>query len=216
MTRWLAMIVAALVLACAANASAQPKAPKAEKAPKRKKKSNPKAPLHLYLAKGESNACGDGCSEWIAVEGRFDRGSAGRAIAFLKRHAARKLPVYFSSPGGSEPDAIAIGRQLRQMGATVGVGATVPHGCASARDTAAACDAAKRLPQPVVAEWRPDAACSSACVWALLGGKVRHVPPAARLGVHAGKTTLTRKSPDGRVRQVRPRKQCTRRGRLKA
>ena len=59
----------------------------------------------------------------------------GRAIAFLKRHAARKLPVYFHSPGGSEPDAIAIGRQLRQLGITVGVGATVPHGCASVRDT---------------------------------------------------------------------------------
>ena len=42
------------------------------------------------------------------------------------------------------------------------------------------------------AEWRPDGICNSACVWALLGGKVRHVPPSARLGVHSGKMTMMR------------------------
>jgi hypothetical protein len=198
MTRGLAVLAAALALACAADASAEPRA---QKAPAQKA---PEVPLHLYLAKGEANACGEGCSEWIAVEGRFDAGSSGRAQAFLKRHAARKLPVYLHSPGGSGPDAIAIGRQLRQLGITVGVGATVPRGCASARDTAAACAAAKRSPQPVVAEWRPDATCNSACVWALLGGKVRHVPPSARLGIHSGKMTLTRRWSDGRVQQVSP------------
>ena len=126
MARWLAMIVAALVLACAANASAEPKA---QKAPTEKKESsNPKAPLHLYLAKGEPNACGEGCSEWIAVEGFFDAGAAGRATAFLRRHAARKLPVFFQSPGGNTDAAMALGRQLRQMGITAGVGAHHPEG----------------------------------------------------------------------------------------
>jgi hypothetical protein len=204
MTRWLVMLAAVLVLACAANAGAAP-AQKAQKdSPDPKAPAVRDLPLHLYLAKGEANACGEGCSEWIAVEGRFDLGSASRAVAFLKRHAARKLPVYFHSPGGNGPDAIAIGRQLRQLGITVGVGATVPRGCATVRDTSTACGAAKRSPQPVVAEWRPDATCSSACVWALLGGKVRHVPPSARLGVHSGKMTLTRRWSDGRVQQVSP------------
>jgi hypothetical protein len=200
MTRGLVLLAAALALAWAAEAGAESRGQKAQKSP-----AVHELPLHIYLAKGEANACGEGCSEWIAVEGRFDAGSAGRAQAFLRRHAARKLPVYFHSPGGSGPDAIAIGRQLRQLGITVGVAATVPRGCASARDTAAACAAAKRSPQPVLAEWRPDASCSSACVWALLGGKVRHVPPAARLGIHSGKMTLTRRWSDGRVQQVSPK-----------
>jgi len=202
MTRGL-VLLAALIFGYAADAAAQTKAQKTQSAPK-----PPAAyelPLHFYLAKGEANACGEGCSEWIAVEGRFDPGSAGRAQTFLRRHAARKLPVYFHSPGGSGPDALAIGRQLRQLGITVGVAATVPRGCASARDTAAACAAAKRSPQPVLAEWRPDATCASACVWALLGGKVRHVPPSARLGIHSGKFSLTRRWSDGRMQQVSPR-----------
>jgi hypothetical protein len=198
MTRWLAMIVAALVLACAANASAQPK-PKAQK-----DSSSPKAPLHLYLAKGEANACGEGCSEWIAVEGYFDAGAAGRAQAFLKRYGARKLPVYLHSPGGNTDAAMAIGRQLRQLGITAGVGATVPRGCESAFDKSKACDAAKRTGQPVAADWRPDGICSSACVWTLVGAKVRQVPPAARVGVHATKYTLVLKYSSGRVQQVSP------------
>ena len=199
MTRRLAMLAAALVIACAADAGAEPRGQKAQK------KAPPAAhelPLHLYIAKGESNACGDGCGMWIAVEGRFDSGATGRVNAFLKRHAARKLPVYFHSPGGSSRDALAIGRQLRQLGLTTGVGRTVPRGCASASDVSDACRAAKRAPQPIAAEWRPDGMCSSACVWALLGGKVRHVPPAARLGVHSGRVTLFRKHADGRVQQL--------------
>lgn len=204
MTRGLALLAAALAFAWAAEAGAATKAQKTQAAQKKAPAASD-LPLHLYLAKGDANACGEGCNAWIAVEGRFDAGSAGRAQAFIRRHAARKLPVYFQSPGGSERDAIAIGRQLRQLGVTVGVAATVPRGCASARDTAAACATAKRSPQPVEAEWRPDATCNSACVWALLGGKVRHVPPSARLGIHSGKFTLTRRWSDGRVHQVSPK-----------
>src|SRR5215510_9004913 len=175
MTRWLAMMVAALVLACAAHASAQPKAKTPPKA--QKEAANPKTPLLLYLAKGEPNACGDGCSEWIAIEGTFDADAAGRAQAFLRRHAARKLPVYFHSPGGHTAAAQTLGRQLRQLGITAGVAATIPHGCASAFDPSDACRALKRSGKPIAADWRPDvASCNSACVWALLGAKVRHVP----------------------------------------
>src|SRR5262245_8885287 len=198
MTRALAMLAVALTLAGAADATAQPRGQKAQKAPL----AAPELPLHIYLAKGEPNACGEGCQEWIAVEGRFDSGSAGRVNAFLKRHGARKLPVYFSSPGGSSTDALAIGRQLRWLGLTTGAARTIPRACTSVNDRSDACRAAKRSVQAVAAEWRPDAVCNSACVWALLGGKVRHVPPAARLGVHAGRVTLLRKYSDGRVQQL--------------
>lgn len=203
MTRWLAMLAAALALAYAANAGAQTRAPKARPPAPAQKKVH-ELPLHLYLAKGEANACGEGCSEWIAVEGMFDAGAAGRAQAFLKRHGARKLPVYLHSPGGHSDAAIAIGRQLRQLGLTAGVGVTVPRGCESASDQSTTCRAAKRTNQPVAADWRADGTCSSACVWTLLGAKSRHVSPGARLGVHATKYTLMLKHSSGKVQQVSP------------
>lgn len=206
MSRWVAVIAAALTLAYGADAGAQPQTQKAtadqKAAPAKKAAPAPQPPLHIYLAKGEPNACGEGCSEWIAVEGRFDIDAAGRVNAFFKRHGGRKLPVYFHSPGGVGPAAYAIGRQLRKLGITTGAGKTIPQGCASADDRSNGCNAAKRSAQAVVAEWRPDATCSSACIWALIGGRVRHVPPSAQLGVHAAKLTLRHKYPDTHVEML--------------
>jgi hypothetical protein len=226
MTRWLALLAAASAIAFAANAAAQPRAEKgqAEKGQKAEKSQKAKSekgqkpqkapvpkdtPLHLYLAKGEPNACGEGCSEWIAAEGSFDGAAPARVQTFLKRHGARKLPVYFSSPGGSGNAAMEIGRQFRRLGITVGVGTTIPRGCASGGDQSEGCRAAKRSAQAVPAEWRPDSRCSSACVWALAGGKARHVPPAARLGIHSPKFSVTRRYSDGRVQQLSPKEFST-------
>ena len=206
MTRWFAMLAAAATLAYAMDAGAQTRAQRAptqkaptQKAPAQKAPAAHDLPMHAYLAKGEANACGEGCSEWIAVEGRFDSDSARRVIAVLQRHSTRKPPVFFYSPGGDGRNAIAIGRFLRARGMTAGVGKTVPSGCTSASDMAAACRAAKRSAQAVAAEWQPDGICNSACVYAVIGGKARQVPPSARLGVHSVKLTMFRKHADGRV-----------------
>lgn len=194
------MLAAALVLAHAVNAGAQPrgqKAPKGQKAQQEQPK-QPKAPalldvpLQLYLAKGARNACGEGCSEWIAIEGDFDANAAARVQAFLNRHGARKLPIFIQSPGGNTTAARAIGRLLRQRGLTVGVAATVPNGCTSINDRSEACRALKQSAQPVAATWWPNATCNSACVYALIGGKARLVPPSARLGVHAVRLVVKR------------------------
>jgi hypothetical protein len=208
MTRRL-LLAAAMTLGCVTGVASEPsaeRAPKAASQPKvtSEQKAAPaqQSPLRIYLAKGEANACGEGCSEWIAVEGWFDRNAAERVSAFLKRHDARKPPVYFDSPGGSGAAAFAIGRQLRKLGFATGAAKTIPRGCTSADDSSKACSTAKHSPPAVVAQWRPDANCSSACVYALLGGKERHVPASARLGVHSAKLELTRRLPDGRVEQV--------------
>jgi hypothetical protein len=58
-------------------------------------------PVVFYVAKGEPNACGPGCREWIAAEGTFDRDAPQRLRALLNRLGQRKLPIYFHSPGGS-------------------------------------------------------------------------------------------------------------------
>ena len=103
MTRWLVLLAAGVAFAYAADAGAQPRAQRAQQ----EEQTPPKAPalfdipLQLYLAKGAPNACGEGCSEWIAVEGDFDPKAAGRVQAFLNRHGARKLPIFIQSPGGN-------------------------------------------------------------------------------------------------------------------
>jgi hypothetical protein len=211
MPRWWIMFALAMVVAGAGAAAAQSRAQVLVKEPP----SRPEIPLHLYLAKGGADACGPGCSEWIAAEGRFDSGAAGRAMAFLKAHAMRKLPVYFHSPGGSAAEAMALGRELRRLGVTTGVGKTVPHSCTLVGDRSEACQIAKRSGRSVAADWRPDGGCNSACVFALLGGKIRQVPPSARLGVHAGRLTGVRRYSDGRVEAMTAQQLAAHKGKLK-
>jgi hypothetical protein len=200
--RSLLLLAIALAFGFAADAGAQPGDQRTQKA---RKAPDPKSPLRFYLAKGDRDACGNGCSEWIAAEGYFDHQADGRLRAFLRRHGSRKLPIYFSSAGGNGATAIAIGRHLRQLGITTGVAKTIPRGCSSFGDQSSVCRAAKRSSRPVQAEWRPDGRCNSACVYALIGGKARHVPPSARLGVHAARLTLIRKYSDGREQRLTPK-----------
>src|SRR5215470_10863499 len=70
-------------------------------------------PMVFIVATGEPNACGRGCSEWIAGEGRFDEGAAQRFREFLAVLAKRDLPIFFSSDGGLVSEAVQIGLMLR-------------------------------------------------------------------------------------------------------
>src|SRR5262245_49311730 len=87
-----------------------------------------KRPMIFFLAKGGPDACGPGCSEWIAAEGEFDPGAPVRLRALLAR-TKTKLPIYFASPGGIADSAFTIGRLMRARGITAGVGRTIPDGC---------------------------------------------------------------------------------------
>jgi len=140
-------------------------------------------PIIFYLAKGEQNSCGQGCSEWIAAEGRIDRGAAQRLRGLLTRLGKRKLPIFFHSPGGLIEEGMAIGRLLREQEMTAAVSRTIPTACVAGRDDA--CRALKRSGQPLVAELWNVSICHSACGYALVGAKVRQVPAGARFGVHA-------------------------------
>jgi hypothetical protein len=87
---------------------------------------------------------------------------------------------------------------MHELGMTAGVARTLPFGCAPGKETEERCLALKRSGQLIAAELSSaGASCSSACVYALLGAKVRLVPPDARLGVHASRRV--RVYPDGRV-----------------
>jgi hypothetical protein len=211
------MIFRRRVLACAAllcwsaalvaapgSAAAQADRP-GKSAPKSKQQSSPiTTPIVFYAAKGQPDACGPGCSEWIAAEGQFDLGAPQRLRTFLARHGAdthkdgRKPPIFFHSSGGLQEQAMVIGRLLREREMTAGVSRTIPAGCVGASDEA--CRALKQSGQKLDAELRSIASCNSACVYALVGGKVRQVPPGARLGVHSGKLIQLRS--DGRVQFI--------------
>jgi hypothetical protein len=196
-------LAASLVtLALLAHAAAAPtgRDNPAETAPTKPEES---PPLHFYLAQGEDDACGSGCNEWIAAEGRFDDEAPQRLRAFLNRHSGRKLPIFFSSPGGLVTQALAIGRLMRERGMTAGVARTVPQGCAPTSDDDA-CRALKHSGKALAAEWRSlGASCNSSCVYALLGAKLRQVPPGARLGIHSGRLKLTRiLTVNGRVKSI--------------
>src|SRR5262249_36554242 len=86
-------------------------------------------PMIFVVATGEPNACGRGCTEWIAAEGRFDEGAAQRFREFLAVLAKRDLPIFFNSDGGLVREAVQIGLILRENRMTAGVARTVAEGC---------------------------------------------------------------------------------------
>src|SRR5262245_15755232 len=149
-------------------------------------------PLILFVAKGPANACGPGCSEWIAAEGRLDRDAPQRLRDFLATLSRRDLPVFFNSSGGLTSPAAGVGLVLREHRMTVRVGRTVPDGC---RPAAATDDACRRVMQSQ-AEHRArlitaGARCHSGCIAAFAGGSVRQVARDAQLGIHSARTLKT-------------------------
>jgi hypothetical protein len=154
----------------------------------------------FYVAKGAPDACGPGCSEWIAAEGAFDTGAATRLRAFLARQRNANMPIYFHSPGGLADRAFSIGRLMRERGMTAGVWRTLPDACRKLDEKA--CNGLKRSGKPLTAELSALAVCNSACVYAMIGAKERQVPPGARLGVHSSR--LIKLYSDGRVAVMNP------------
>src|SRR5580704_17933638 len=143
------------------------------------------APIEFYVAHGDANACGPGCSEWIAADGKIDAGAADRFRQLFKTLGNRRPPIYFHSPGGKVNDALELGRIIRDKKFEVSVGQTVPLGCGGDKQSVHSCAARKRAGQAVEAEISPTAyACNSSCVYVLAGGAVRRVPPWAKLGIH--------------------------------
>ncbi len=193
------LLIAALLAAPSGAAFAQaskerapePKRPGADAPVKDANAVAKETPLNFYVAKSEPGICGDGCDEWIVAEGTFDSGSAQRFGKFLALLGNRKLPVFFHSPGGSVPDALAIGRMLRAHGLTAAVGRTLPEGCEPLKERDESCRALKTSGRVLPADLRTNRTmCNSACVYALAGGAQRQVPAGAQLGVHSAKIIL--------------------------
>ncbi len=143
-------------------------------------------PMIFFVAKGEPNACGSGCSEWIAAEGYFDPDADRHFREFLDEPARRNLPVFFNSLGGGAKQSVAIGHMLRQYRMTAGVGRTIPEGCRPMVAMGDACRAVVASKREHRARFvAAGARCASGCVYALIGASARQVPRAAELGIHS-------------------------------
>jgi hypothetical protein len=112
--------------------------------------------------------CEPDCRDWIAAVGiitsdtpaLFDKVAAGRDL--------KNATVVLDSSGGSVLDALAIGRTWRAAGLRTTVGSVTN------RDNG----------QGPARAIKPDAYCESMCVFLLLGGATRYVPPEAHVRVH--------------------------------
>ena len=143
-------------------------------------------PMIFVVATGEPNACGRDCTEWIAAQGRFDKGAAQRFREFLAVSARRDLPIFFNSDGGLLGEAVQIGSILRENRMTAGVARTVVEGCQLGFPLDDACRHLMQSKREHKAKlYYGGARCASACVYAMVGASTRHVDPGATLRIHS-------------------------------
>ncbi len=117
----------------------------------------PVVAMTFTLVRGEADACGPGCSRWIAAEGAI---LAATPTAFLEVSQAlggEKPPLFIHSDGGTVEAAMALGRLVRRAGLATIVART---------------DRSGALPHPAV-----DGSCHGACLYLLLAGTERAAAP---------------------------------------
>jgi len=154
-------------------------------------------PMIFFVAKGERNVCGPGCSEWIAAEGMFDGPEVERRFrSLLDTLKGRNLPIVFNSLGGVIGEALVLGRILRERRMAASVGESYPEGCKARIAADESCRRIMQANHELKAQLRTTGAvCYSACVYALLGASARHVPADARVGIHASTPTAVSSRP---------------------
>lgn len=124
--------------------------------------------LPMKFAWSESAACQPNCKGWFSATGIVTADTYRLFEDFAKERDLRGATVVLDSGGGSVLDAIKLGRRWRELRISTTVGTTVEHGVAT--------DARSSI--------MPEAYCESMCVFLLLAGVNRYVPPSAHVRVH--------------------------------
>ena len=141
------------------------------------------APLMRFVRVVSADpACQPNCPEWLSVEGRIAPGSARAFAVAIANLKGRRLPILIHSPGGSVPDAAAMGELIRAKGLAVAVARTLIANCP---------EAAPKCPDGPGKAITGGAICASACVLVLAGGVERLAGPSARIGVHQTTTLVS-------------------------
>lgn len=156
---------------------------------------SPADAMIFYVAHGEADACGPGCSDWIAAEGTVQWDTHKRLFNILDRQAGRKLPVVIHSWGGSNLNvATTLGRILRERGVDTTAGTTEVEACNGKSE--AECFALKRPGGPLAARIKSlDAPCDLTCVLMLAGGVHRGLPAGTKV-VLSGMVLHNRMAPN--------------------
>lgn len=114
--------------------------------------------------------CGKKCVQVISAEGEIGPSTPDRFVDFVRRNIRDKSVrsvVFIHSPGGRVVASMELGMALRKLGAATVVARIIPPEPGSGK-----------------AAWFASARCFSACVYALMGGKKRVVPPQSSVGIH--------------------------------
>jgi hypothetical protein len=127
---------------------------------------------------GDASMCGRTCPAIIAANGEITNRTPAVFLAFLQRnatHAGLHAIVLLNSPGGKVVASMELGRMFRRLGAAAIV-ASVDQGA----------------PGAMLA-----GRCFSACVYALIGGAKRVIPPQSEVGIHRMFTYEAAAGPSG-------------------
>jgi hypothetical protein len=132
---------------------------------------SPMSPMAFQMVPLSDPArCGGDCVEVISAVGEITDATPQTYVDFLSQHANDKRMralVFFSSPGGKVLASMKLGELLRSSGATAVVARIRPSERGSGHNAYIA-----------------PSACYSACVYALMGGRKRVVPPHSIAGIH--------------------------------
>jgi len=121
--------------------------------------------MSFSLVSVASPNCRGNCPVVISGQGQIDDGTAQSLVEFLQQNGSGANRILLlDSPGGHVQAAMELGATIRRLGMAVVV---ARPGGGRAYDG--------NLPPGI---------CYSACVYALMGGKKRVVPPQSRVGIH--------------------------------
>jgi hypothetical protein len=128
-----------------------------------------KLPMHFDWHERSPN-CETKCGAWVSAVGVIDGDSLKRFNELAAAHDLHGVTVVLDSGGGSVLDAIALGKRWRALKMSTAVGAAVQVPASGSN--------------PARTEIAPNAYCESMCVFLLLAGVNRYVPPEAHVRVH--------------------------------
>src|SRR2546423_8974730 len=114
------------------------------------------------------NGCQPDCRGWVSAVGIVTSDSPREFEEFARDRQLAGATIVLDSSGGSVNDSISLGRKFRSLGAMTTVGAPLPT----------------QTTQGERASVAREAYCESMCVFLLLSGKTRYVPPVAHVRVH--------------------------------
>jgi hypothetical protein len=119
--------------------------------------------MTFTLVTAEVDACGPGCSRWIAAEGVVLPGTVVAFDAFARQLGGARPPLVIHSQGGIVDVTMALGRLVRRAGLDTIVARTDRSGA-----------------MPVLAM---DGECHGACFYLLAAGMNRSAAPGATISI---------------------------------